>query len=49
MYNMYLLKSHIYIYILNTIQIEDINGLLKSHRLVHVINNCEGPRKIQYK
>ena len=41
-YNIYLLKSHIYI--LNTIQIADTNGPSRSHRLIHVIHNCEGPR-----
>ena len=35
--------------ILNTIQIADRNGPSRSHRLIHVINNCEGTRIIQYK
>ena len=37
------------IYILNTIQIADTNGPLRSHRRIHVINNCERPQTIQYK
>ena len=46
--NIYSFKFHIYI--LNTIQIADTNGPSRSHRLVHVIHNCnKEPRTIQNK